>query len=688
MKLTHRLPAILFGLSVWTSSFANIVLQDIENQSPGVWGIDNSEDFIPHRTAIKVCKAENTIFVGFYLSQNNIDFYRKTFPDGRRKPIGFELDIHDLSKVFARSDLTSESRRPAGMSYDDNYMGDDDHTYTLAIKDPTRVAPNTWVFGKFKFSKHQDIASATFEVQAQLVGNVRTLRDEYSELYGKYGLIVRGEFAGWFAINEKSDGNDFFNIRKGEQPFYQSEFFKIGDRKVHQWSNPKENNGPFFDFIPYACDFGPDPYGVSGATSVPPADPESTTPPPPPATLPKLVTAGTSSSAPNLSVTVVIEKHDQSEDTNQQVPLGDLYCGIQTKNTTSVKIGSFQNKCILYDGLKAGNDSPITLSSKTVSSLDGGKKTTTHHSFTLKDPSYYTLYGCANTGSSPPKETKISDNCGTRTFLAYGVPDVKIEKVYIQGGTNTFLLGSSLTVVADLANSGDNFHAGKNRQMTVSAELSGCVPTQVADALEMSDDILTHGASGKTKIFTVTVPPTATPGICVVTIVADPKGELQQEPNREANRSNNSMAITFQAVEPPPPIPQIPVISVTKVTIVNGSHVYTTEKTDVSIEVKNSGGAASQAMTGRMFFTPVAGGQDTSIGTFSIEAIPAGGTTTGIIPDVLFSGSGEMTTTVCFDSIPKCWDGGNVYVDTVQSPPGGEDEDGSTIMRLYRGMMQ
>ena len=105
--------------------------------------------------------------------------------------------------------------------------------------------------------------------------------------------------------------------------------------------------------------------------SVPPPDPESTTPPPSPSDLPSLVTAGTTSSAPNLSVTVVIEKHDQSEDTNQQVPLGDLYCGNQTKNTTSIKIGSFQTKCILYDGLKAGNDSPATLSSKTVSSLDG-----------------------------------------------------------------------------------------------------------------------------------------------------------------------------------------------------------------------------------------------------------------------------------------------------------------------------
>lgn len=425
-----------------------------------------------------------------------------------------------------------------------------------------------------------------------------------------------------------------------------------------------------------------------GLVSLPPADPVTPPPPPSSADLPKLVTAGTSSSAPNLSATVVIEKSNKDEDTNQYVHVGDLYCGIQTKNTTSVSIGSFANKCILYDGLKAGNDSPVVLGSKTVSGLSGGAKTTTHHSFNVKNPSYYTLYGCTNTGSSPPKETKTSDNCGTRTFLAYGIPDVRVQSVVIDGGGSSFPLGSTIAVVTDLANDGDNFIAGTNRKMTVSAELSGCVSTRTVDALEMSDDILSSGASGKTKTFSVTIPPTATPGICIVTIVADPKDELLQTPNKEENRGNNRKSITFQVTEPTPPAPQVPVISVTNVTFINGSHVYTTEKKDISIEVKNSGNAASLPMTGSMFYTPIAGGQDTSIGTFSIEAIPAGGTTTGIIPDVLFSGSGEMTTTVCFDSIPKCWDGGNVYVDTVQSPPGGEDEDGSTIMRLYRGMMQ
>lgn len=102
------------------------------------------------------------------------------------------------------------------------------------------------------------------------------------------------------------------------------------------------------------------------AASVPPPDPESTTPPPSPSDLPSLVTAGTTSSAPNLSATVVVEKSNKDEDTNGYLRVGDRYCGIKTSNAASVSIGSFSNKCILYDGLKAGNDSPESLGSKTV----------------------------------------------------------------------------------------------------------------------------------------------------------------------------------------------------------------------------------------------------------------------------------------------------------------------------------
>lgn len=195
MKAMQQLLAVLFGLSVWTSSFAEGYTEDIERESPGVWGISDSDDFIPHRVGIKVCKAENTVFVGFYLSQRNIDFYRQTFSDGKRKPISFEIDVNDISGVFARSDIdlgrASVSPGIASVVYRDNYQLDGDHVYTLAINDPTKVPPNTWMFWKFTFSKHKDVSPATYDVYAQLTGNVRRLREEYPDLFRKYGGIVQ-----------------------------------------------------------------------------------------------------------------------------------------------------------------------------------------------------------------------------------------------------------------------------------------------------------------------------------------------------------------------------------------------------------------------------------------------------------------------------------------------------------------
>lgn len=424
-----------------------------------------------------------------------------------------------------------------------------------------------------------------------------------------------------------------------------------------------------------------------GPVPIPQSDPEDySTPPPPPSNLPKLVSAGTSSSSPNLSTTVVIEKENKDEDTNQYLRLGDLYCGVKAQNTTSVSIGSFQNKCILYDGRTAGNDPPEPLGSKTVSGLSGGAKTTTHHPFEIDDPGYYTLYGCVNTGSSPPKEKTLSDNCGTRTFLAYSVPDVYVEEVYIQSGWTDFSPGTTLTVVADFANSGDNFHAGKNRRMTISADLSGCVTPRTVDAVEIDEDVLRHGDHDRTKTFTVTIPPTAV-GTCTVTIIADPGGELLQEANKEANRSNNSKAISFQVTKPQPPTPAPPVVSVTSVTLSNGtSHVYTDEKVDVSIEVKNSGESASSPMAGRLFMTLITGGQDTTIGTFSLDAIPAGGTATGGIPGVFFVGDGEVTLTVCFgEGNANCWDGGKIFIGVRESSATDEEIDAEAI-RMLMGM--
>lgn len=563
MRMMCRVMAFLLGVSILTENSYSISLEDlgtllvkpIVEESLNVWGISDSNDFIPHRVGIKVCKAENTVLVGFYLSQRNIDFYRQKFSDGKRKPIGFELDVIDRSGVFVRDNLESIGYNASVLlstSYVENYMLDGEDNYTVTVNNPSIIPSNTWMFWKFKFSKHREINPAEYEVQAQLTGNLRTLYSEHLDVYFGYSNPVKDRISAWLGGNMKADGNDFFNLRKGQQVFWNDTFFQKGDRKVHQFVGGEEERQ--LDFVPYACDFGPDPYGPTGVTQVPNEEPMPQPSPPSLSDLPKQVTAGKANPAPNLTGQPRIAKENKDEDSNKSVPIGKLYCKVEVKNTTSTKVGPFDTKCTLYDGLRAGNDSPISLGSKAVSGgLGGNAKTSTYHSFEIKHPGYYTLYACVNTGSNPPKETSTSDNCNVETFSVFGNPDVRVQSVVIQGGGASFLIGSTITVVSDFANDGDNFIAGKNRKMTVSAELSGCVPTQVADVVEMSDDILSTGASGKTKTFTVTIPPTATPGTCTVSIVADPKGELTQSPNQEEHRENNRKSITFAVVDPTPP---------------------------------------------------------------------------------------------------------------------------------------
>ena len=84
--------------------------------------------------------------------------------------------------------------------------------------------------------------------------------------------------------------------------------------------------------------------------------------------------------------------------------------------------------------------------------------------------------------------------------------------------------------------------------------------------------------------------------------------------------------------------------------------------------------------------TPIAGGQDTTIGTFSLDAIPAGGTTTGVIPGVFFSVNGEMTLTVCFgEGNANCWDGGKIFIEVRDSSAIDEEIDAEAI-RMLMGM--
>lgn len=88
------------------------VTDRIEAQSSDIWDFEINDDYIPQKGGIKVCKAENTVIIGFYLSQENMNFYNQQFSNGMRKPLGFEMVIIDHDKVFRRGNLSHYTYDP------------------------------------------------------------------------------------------------------------------------------------------------------------------------------------------------------------------------------------------------------------------------------------------------------------------------------------------------------------------------------------------------------------------------------------------------------------------------------------------------------------------------------------------------------------------------------------------------
>jgi hypothetical protein len=210
------LVSMLFGSGGAVQAGIFDVLNKIESQSPDVWDFSSSKnDFVPARGGIKVCKAENRLIIGFYLSQKNLDFYNQKFLDGKRKPLGFEIDIVDDTNgksVFDNDDYDIvDNELPSGVLYRENHMGDNQETHTLAIDNPTQLNVRQWYTVTFQFPDHQEITSGTFQIQVQLVGNMEKLRDDYSNLYDQYTNSVRTSLTPWL-MTHSSKGNVMIKI--------------------------------------------------------------------------------------------------------------------------------------------------------------------------------------------------------------------------------------------------------------------------------------------------------------------------------------------------------------------------------------------------------------------------------------------------------------------------------------------
>ena len=281
---------VVFLVSLAQASIQSAILNDIVEESPQVWGITDSESgaglrFVPDRGGIKICKAENKIIVGFYLSDDDIAFYNETFSDGRRKPIGFEIEVVDYSGVFNSKNIIDYNESfSQEVRYDDNAMLDNKNIYSVCINDPTKLEANRWHTVEIVFSSHTNIDLGTFAVQLQLVGDIRKLSEDYSNIYNQYSVTAKAELLSWWTVlggHEDIDGNNFFNIRKPNIRFWRDKFFGWPEGKDTGYDRVfwrMGQAGERADYKPYSCGFGSDPWEDTGSNNEPPP-PENNDPP-------------------------------------------------------------------------------------------------------------------------------------------------------------------------------------------------------------------------------------------------------------------------------------------------------------------------------------------------------------------------------------------------------------------------
>lgn len=266
------------------------ILDRIKSQSPGIWDFNINDNYIPQRGGIKVCKDQNKVIVGFYLSQENHDFYNQKFSNGERKPLGFEILITDYSEVFNRDNLITyyTSFPDVPVRYDENYLDDPDSAHVLAISNPALLGTNQWHTVTFWFSEHADVNLARFAVQIQLVGDLYALKGNFGAYYDQYTFDVKAAVNDFFLVtNNVGDlvdvgGNNYFNLRNAtpifdsfQGPDHSNTFFgwpegahghdrylwNLDDTEGQHYCGA--NKGQVCDYKPYYCGFGSDPWDHS-----------------------------------------------------------------------------------------------------------------------------------------------------------------------------------------------------------------------------------------------------------------------------------------------------------------------------------------------------------------------------------------------------------------------------------------
>jgi hypothetical protein len=218
MKLFSKL-SVLIMVAMLVSPI--ISFGDVKDESPSVWGIPSEgKGYVPRAGGVKICLSENTITFGFKLSESNISFYKQEFSSGKRKPLGFEIELIDYNEVFDEDDLLGLTVSfSSSIFYFEAYESDSQAKHTVGISDPTKLKSDEWYFVSFVYRRHKTVSQAHFAAQTQLVGDIKKLKEEFSSIYANYNTYTKTLLNGWFLLyGNFGAGYTSFNVRNPYTP--------------------------------------------------------------------------------------------------------------------------------------------------------------------------------------------------------------------------------------------------------------------------------------------------------------------------------------------------------------------------------------------------------------------------------------------------------------------------------------
>lgn len=278
---------VCFLMLALSSSAQALSLNDfndyMEAQGPKAWDIQG-DNWIPAKGALQVCVFDNKVRVVFVFSEENREFFRQKFGD-KRKPLGLEVTVFDHDKIFnggKSAVLPSVTNVPTGIVYEENTAGDDHETYTLAILDPSQMNPGVY-YADFYFSgAPRDVNKGNFELQFQLVGDMRKLRNEFPDRYKLYqDSYWEWVLAKWLDVYS-APGSVFFAVKKGDVRLYNSFSMMLPALNSLVWAGLSESDKSW-RYVVCGMGLNEDAYfgnnNNQGTSSYNPPDPEDNSTP-------------------------------------------------------------------------------------------------------------------------------------------------------------------------------------------------------------------------------------------------------------------------------------------------------------------------------------------------------------------------------------------------------------------------